>query len=223
MSTLEPDFEKVFARRRAKKIALAFIKRGEDAGIPPKYLCLNESVFKNVLDESYHGSKVSELCQNIYHDSNWLLSIPVILIDGGDVDSRKKAGFAILFRMISFDRRGLYSDFHDLTKKFQSFDATLDVSRNDLAEEMKTYDTLFISEFDRRHFSPHCETGSFFDEVLGHRIDFVKPTIISSSDPISIANPILNKDCGEYLANLSVKEKSTDSVLRIRVKKEANE
>ena len=219
MNTLESDTKPIFAKIRAKELALAFIERGQDAGIPPKYLCLNESVFKSVLDESYHGENLDKLCSEVYKNPNWLLSRPIILIDGGDIESRKKAGFAILFRIISFDRRGLYNNCHDLTKKFQSFDSTLDVSRNDLAEELKTYDVLFISEFSRSHFSPHCETGSFFDEVLGHRIDFNRTTIISSSEPISASNPILNKDCGEYMANLSIKEKFTDSILRIRVKK----
>jgi hypothetical protein len=214
------DLNYIFAQRRARELALAFIKRGKDAGIPPKYLCINESSFVEILDD-YHGDKKYDLAKKIYHDSNWLLSIPVILIDGGDIESRKKAGCAILFRMISFDRRGSYNACHDLTKKFQSFNDTMDVNRNDLAEEMKSYDVIFISEFEDsdKLFSPHCETGAFFDEVLGHRIDFVKPTIISFSRPINRESPIRNKDCGEYLANMSIKDKSTDSILRIKVKK----
>lgn len=216
---LKNDVEKMYEQRRIYQQALAIIKRGREAGIPDRYLRINEEEFSDLLVEKFH-KKPKEWARLAYTEAQKrLFKRPFIIIDGGDIESRKKAAFAILFRMIACDRRGLYKGCQELIHKFQTIYKESDgMHRNQLSEDLKIYDILLIAEFGRSMFSAHFESGSFFDEVLGFRSDHMKPTILTFSDVISKDNPIRHKDCGEYFANFSIKELTTDEVLRVRVK-----
>ncbi len=223
------DFKEIAKIRRARQMALAMIKRGREAGIPDKYSRIGPDIFSEVLAPEFHGGKVrgiSAFSDSIYKDPPFLLKRDFITIDGGDVHYRNVAGFAILFRIIAYDKRGSYFNCDSLVHKFQTIHATEDMDRNDLAEELKKYDVLMIGECDRARFSPHFETGSFFDEVLSDRITRGLPTIITFVNPISSEGNIekasidgkLYAGCGRNIAKLCMTPKTTDTVLRIRVK-----
>jgi len=217
------DAEKIYEERRVRQQALAIIQRGRDAGIPERYLRIPEEDFADLLSVKHHKNPKAWADLAYKQAATKLFKRPFILIDGGDVESRKKAGFAILFRMIACDRRGLYRSCQELIHKFQTIKVEDGINRNQYTEELKTYDVLLMAEFGRSMFSAHFESGSFFDEVLGFRSDRLKPTIITFSDIIDKGNAIRHKDCGEYFANFSIKENTTDEVLRIRVKKTESE
>lgn len=223
------DVQEIIRLRRARQMALAMIKRGREAGIPDKYLRIFPDKFSEVLSPEFHGGKVrgvSSFCDNIYKDQNFLMSRDFISIDGGDVNNRNIAAFAILFRIISYDKRGSYVSCDSLVHKFQTINSTENITRNDLAEELKAYDVLMIGECDRSRFNPHFETGSFFDEVLSDRLTRGVPTIISFVNPISAETSLekasidgkLDSGCGRNIAKLCLTPKTTESVLRIRVK-----
>lgn len=221
----QPEMELLRKARRARAQALAIIRRGRDAKIPERFLRIDEESFRNLLCEKYHKD-LQKLSSFIYNDANHLLEKSFIAIDGGNTDIRKRAGFALLFRLIACDKFGLYMECSSLVHKLQSIKSTSEISRNDLVEELKSYDILFISEFSRSIFKPHWESGEFFDEILSHRENYSKPTIISFSEPMKTLGDLekeaakegFNKDCGIYLAGLLYKEKQTDSVFRVRVK-----
>lgn len=213
---------------RVRTQALAIIKRGYRAGIPERYLRICEDQFKGLLNKEYYNGNdgVSSVSNFIYHKANDLLKIPFIVIDGGNIESRKKAGFAVLFRLIACDKFGLYKDCSDIVHKMQTFVAEGGVTRNDFTNYLKEQDVVFVSEFRESIFSKHLEGGNYFDEFIGYRHDNLKPTIISFSDPINDHNMIKTSNCGRYLAELSAKEfvntkdKSlykNDYLLRVRV------
>ena len=221
---IRPEIEALKKERRARAIALAIIRRGRDAKIPEEFLRINKEGFRELLCEQYHDP--NELSSSVYDNADNLLTKTFIVIDGGNFESRKKAGFALLFRIIACDKFGRYMDCKDLVHKLYSFQATEDQSRNDLTEELKSHDVLFISEFSRSLFKPHFESGEFLDEILDYRVNYSKPTIVSFSEPmktfddlaVAAAEGALNKDCGVYLSNLSYKEKQTDKIFRVKVK-----
>ena len=219
--------------RRARQMALAIIKRGREAGIPEKYLRIKPDEFSKVIDPSFHGGPVEGVppfIEKIYKQPDFLLNREFIAIDGGDDSSRFKAAYAILFRIIAYDKRGQFFGCESLMHKFQTINSTESITRNDLAEELKSYDILMIGEFNKLGFSPHFETGSFFDEVLSDRIATARPTIITFASPISSVKPTqenlekmaaqgkLDTGCGRILHRLTLTSETTESVLRVRVK-----
>jgi len=226
--------KEIAQKRRARQMAIAILARAREAGIPDKYLRLKREVIANVLDPKFHGGPkegVPKFADSIYDDPNFLLKKNFITIDGGDGISRQLASFAILFRIIAYDKRGQYINCDSLFHKFQSINATAEITRNDLAEEMKSYDVLFVSEFDKYRFKPQFEHGSFFDEILADRMNYGRPTIISFVNPIISkqlesdedyvqlsAEGKMDAGCGRYLAWLGIKANTTDSVLRVRVR-----
>lgn len=198
--------------------AVAIINRAREAGIPERYLRIPPDDFKTFLSKDYHKN-IDAFVGSIYDNPvETLFKKPFIIIDGGDVEVRKKAAFAILFRMIACDFFGEYKTCHELIHKFQTIKVDDGLNRNQLAEELKGHDVLLISEFNKSIFSSYFESGAFFDEVLSSRSDNMKPTIFTFSEIIDKEKPIMHKDCGEYLANFSIKEESTDEVFRIRVR-----
>lgn len=215
----EKEQKRTYEERNIKQRIIAIIQRGKDAGIPDRHLRIPEEDFRNLLSESYHKDVKGFASLAFNRAEEKLFKRPFILIDGGDIENRKRAGFALLFRMIACDRRGSYKTCQELIHKFQTIKVEDGVNRNQYADELKTYDILMLSEFSRSMFSSHFESGSFFDEVFSFRSDNMKPTIITSSDIIDPKNPIRHKDCGEYFANFSVKDITTDEILRVRVKK----
>ena len=226
------DIQTIIKLRRARQMAVAILKRGRDAGIPEKYLRINQKTFSEVLDPDFHGGSVRGVpafAKDVYSNPDFLLKRDFITIDGGDLDAsaRNIAGFAILFRMIAYDKRGKYCSCESVKHKFQTINSTEDITRNDLAEELKAYDILMLSEFNKSGFNPHFETGSFFDEVLGERSTRGYPTIITFAAPIvskKMSQEEMAKDgqmdsgCGRQLAMLNLTPQTTKNVLRVRVK-----
>lgn len=219
--------------RRARQLALAMIRRGKDAKIPANYLRIGEESFSNLLSPEFYGGKdeAKKFAELIYSDPSSLLRRKFISIDGGNVAIRQKAGYALLFRTIAYDKMGMYWNCGELVHKFQNINANKEISRNDLADQLKEYDVLFLGEFDRTNFRPHFESKEFFDEVLEHRVNFNKLTIVSCVSPIqdktASENALEGKnvsDCGRYLQRLSIVYKTTENILRVRVKgtEEAN-
>ena len=212
----------VAKKRRCLQQAIAFTKRGLDAGIPEQYLvpCIfNEEYFASLLSPHHYDEEGAKMVvESIYRRPNNLFKIPFILISGGNIATRKKAGFAILFRLISCDRFGSYRKCSELSNKLQIINSTEIMNRNDIVNELKGYGVLFISEFHMRLFNPHFDTGNFFDEVLGHRADQLKPTIISFSS----SEKITDSRCGQYLAELAAEDQSSfkttsEDVIKIKV------
>ena len=223
------DIQDIIRIRRARQMALAMIKRGREAGIPDKYSRICPDVFSEVLVPEFHGGKVrgiSSFTDSVYKDKDFLMKKDAVTIDGGDVHSRNIAGFAVLFRIISYDKRGMYYSCDSLVHKFQTINSTENITRNDLAEEIKSYDVVMIGECDRSRFNPHFETGSFFDEILSDRITRGVPTIITFVNPISSDSSSekasidgkFDSGCGRNIAKLLFTPKTTDTVLRIRTK-----
>lgn len=219
-----PEIEELRKAARARAVALAVIRRGRAAGIPERFLRINERGFRSLLCEKYQDA--DSLASFVYNEANNLLTKPYIAIDGGDVASRKEAGYALLFRIIACRQFGFYIECTHLAHKLYSIKSTDEMDRNDLAELLKGYDVLFISEFSKSIFKPHWESGEFIDEILSHRENRCKPTIISFSEPMKTLADLnrtasedgLDKSCGTYLTNLLYKEKQTDDVFRVRVK-----
>ena len=208
----------IYDELKIRNQVLAIIQRGRDAGIPERYLRIPEDEFSSLLCKDYHKD-LKKFASSVYNNpTEALFKRPFIIIDGGNVEIRKKAGFAILFRMIACDRRASYRSCQELIHKFQTIKVEDGINRNQFADELKVYDIVMMAEFNRSMFSAHFESGSFFDEVLGYRSDHMKPTIITYSEMVDEKNPIKHKDCGEYFANFSIKQNTNDDVLRIRVK-----
>lgn len=234
------DQADLIRQQRARQMARAIIDRSREAGIPEKYLRLKEELFREVLCDRFHKiskneelpeenfpRSVEDFSNSVYNNPSFLLKRDFIVIDGGDFNARQRAGFAILFRMISYDKRGMYVDCTSLSHKLQSINSTYGITRNDLTDELKRYDLLFIGDFNKKIFSPHFETGSFFDEILAERVTRSKTTIVSFTAPIDdvkksreemARDGSLDAGCGFHFANLSFTNKSTNSILRVRVK-----
>jgi hypothetical protein len=219
--------EEMIKASRARQMVLAILYKAKEAGIPDKFMRINEDTFSKLLSPEYHGKSegVKEFAHSLYNDPEILLNRDFITIDGGNYEARKMAGFAILFRMIAYDKSGMYKDCNWLINKLQTINSMEGMTRNNITEELKPYGVLYVGEFLKKGFSPHFETGRFFDEIFTERIDNSLPTIISFVDPISNKSMSekaddgdLNMDCGRYLASLSVTGMTTNKVLRIRVK-----
>lgn len=210
MDTLSKStFEKIRRERRSRSLALAFLKRAKAAGIPDKYLRIRKDRFKGLLSVSYHKD-VDVIANFVYDNTAKLVKTPYVLIDGGDQSARTMAGFAILFRMIVSDKIGLYRSCSDLYHKLSTWHILDDMHRNKLADMLKDYDVLFISEFHANLFKPKYDTGTFFDEILTERYNHNRPTIISFTQALSKESRIQNAaNCGSTLASLTHKVYST--------------
>ena len=212
----EQKAREIFNRRKA----LAFIRRAKEAQIPEKFMRVKESDFRKIVFDDYYGGKekASQFVESIFKSPGPLRKMPFITIDGGSEINRRKAGFAILFRLITTDMFGFSENCDSIYHKLQTISSPDGFNRNDITDSLKSYDALFISEFQSSVFRPHWDGGDFFDEFLRYRSDNLKPTIISFFDSISRKPSITDRRCGEYLATLSIKEQPTEEIVRVRVK-----
>ena len=226
---MEEYRHKMSIARRTQLQAYAILKRAEKAGIPEKYLRIQEDEFCKFLSPDYYKGKdiANKLSAVIYRKANSLLKKSFVLIDGGELQDRKRAGFALLFRMIACDlERTSYEDCNKLTHHLYSSKTLGPDGRQNFADYLKGLDALFISECHEGLFNPHFEAGSFFDEILGYREDYDKPTIISFSQPLVSADMVgagskSDMDYGQYLTRLSKSDiKPMKNVLRIKVRGE---
>lgn len=199
--------------RKVRMRAFAILQRAETAGIPERYMRIPSEEFKELLSPQFHKD-TAEFSKNIFENADQVLKNSFISIDGGEMADRKKAAFALLFRLIACDKFGLYRSCQDLHNKLQILKSG-GTDRNELVEDLKTYDVLFISEFRKGLFNPHFDTGNLFDELLASRDDEGKTTIISFIEPINKNN---EEDviCGRYLSDLS---RGAINGLRVRVTK----
>lgn len=220
--SLEKFQEDVAKKRRAFAQARAIIQRAKNAGIPNKYIRIRQDEFEPLLCPKYHNTKV--FADSIYKNPNALFNKSYIIIDGGDVDSRKVAAFAVLFRMIACDSYGYTTDCGELSSEFQSLNYKGE-NRNDLVKRMQKQQILLLHEFHIRKFNVHLtDSGLFFDQLLSFRDDYSKPTIFTFSSPLSNGtsnqeNVIRDDRCGVYMAKLSRADiEKNPKVLRIRLK-----
>jgi hypothetical protein len=184
------EYQKEMAiNRRIRQQAFAILQRAKTAGIPQSSLRIKEEKFLNMLDLNFFMNRiwngklmnkntVEEFCHVLFTDPKFLLKIPFILIDGGDMYSRRDAGYALLFRIIAWDRNGQHYNCANVTHRLQIWDNSGE-SRAVFAESLKSYDSLFMSECANSLFKAALEAGSFFDEVLETRELANRPTIIS--------------------------------------------
>ena len=207
----------------------AILKRAQDANIPDRYMRINAQRFLALLDDKYHSDK-KKTTYHVYREANDLLKTPFVFIDGGNTDSRKEAGFAILFRLIACDTFGGYYDCGSINNKFRD----MKYDRNSLASELKNKDILFIGELSLQQFEIRFHSGKFIDDVLTYRYDNLKPTIISFAESVESVVGILDEEknirAGTVLPELLFKAKNikhennpTKSILRIRVKRMLDE
>jgi len=220
--------EMMAKKRRLNAQALAILRRAKDADIPPSEMRIGEATLKSILCPNYHNGQegIDELCHSIYHKADDLFNKQFIVIDGGDIIDRRKAGFALLFRMIACNYNGKFRSCSELTHQFQTINSTAELSRNDLADELKSYDVLFIDEFRRELIRTGFEIHWFLDEILSQRDLLRKPTIITFGNPLagddkSQINLLTSvSDFGNYLCMLSHSDvKQNDKIMRIRVRK----
>lgn len=215
---------KIAMKRRLFAQARAIIQRGRAAGIPDKYIRIKENEFSDLLCPNYHKNP-KEFSKIIYQNPQFLFKKSFIIIDGGDFNSRKKAGFAILFRMIACDKHGQVYDCSQLSSEFQTIKPYGTENRNDLVKRVREEQIFFLNEFHQKKFSVHLtDSGNFFDQLLEYRDDYSKPTIITFSAQLSCGttyreNIITDDRCGNYLAMLSQSDiKKNENVFRVRVK-----
>jgi hypothetical protein len=215
--------QKIAYKRRVYAQARAILQRGKDAGIPEKYLRIPKKEFQELLCSKYH-SNAQGAATKIYDNADILFKKSFIVIDGGDLNSRKKAGFALLFRMIACDKRGLYQPCSKLAGLFETIKFGAGENRNEVVQRIKNEPILFLNEFHPSQFNPHFDAGNFFDQLLEYRDDYSKPTILTFTNPLqkgflNNGNAIRDTRCGAYLAMLSqADEQKNDNVFRIKLK-----
>lgn len=183
--SLEEFRKKMAHNNRVLSQARAAIKRAKNAGIPDKYLRINKKNFVSLLDNHYHDN-VEEVANFIYDKPIELLKKEFIIIDGGDTISRKKACYAIMFRLISCEKNGISKINSDIANVFQELNRNFDSDgKNETVSYLKSTDLLLLMEAQISDFRTNFNTGRFYDVILSHRDDFVKTTIISFSSPLA--------------------------------------
>jgi len=214
------DIKVVQEASYARQQARAFLHRARMAKIPEQYLRINKNSFENLLCPKYHGGKegTAKFADYIYNSPNEILKKDFVLIDGGSDNERQMAGFALLFRLILCDRWASSISCASLCRGVETVRPLDEMSREDRVNELKSFDVLFIGEFKRTLFKPGWQAGEILDEILLWRINNSNITIVSSVDPIIKDNKIGNEDSSRKMADLSVVEKTTDKVLRIKVR-----
>ena len=173
-------------KRRIQQQALAILTRAKEAGIPQDMMRIPEKTFFELLDTGYFADnyqmnkkQLEEYCHALFTTPDMLMKKSFILIDGGDLYSRNKAGFALLFRMIAWDNNAKYYFYAKMAHQLQSWDTGQGISRNSLAEDLKNYDTMFVGEYLPDLAKASWDTGGFLDEIFAERDAEGLPTILS--------------------------------------------
>lgn len=228
-NTLQEYQKQMAFRRKIRQQALAIIMRSRDAGIPESETRIGREQLQPYLDTDFHngkqGMEINALLDTIYKHANDLFKFDFIVIDGDDLFSRRKAGFALLFRMIACDYNGKFYSCQDLSHKLQTINSTMGFNRNDITDDLKTHDILFLEEFRKEQLKIGFEIQWFMDEILTARSLGGKPTIFTFSN--RIASSTLSEEnaladivhYGQYMCMLSqLDTKPVSKTLRIRVK-----
>jgi len=189
------EYQKNMAlKRRVQQQAFAIIQRAKNAGMPETEMRIKEKQFFEMLDLEFykeHGmskEKVIEMCHELYTIPARLLNVHFAIIDGGDSYLRKRAGFALLFRGIAWDKVGMHNSFGNASHRLQSIRSLGEgeMTRNEFANDLKEYDILFLSEYNNSLFVKGFDTGSFADEILEDREINGKITIISFQNALAV-------------------------------------
>jgi len=225
-------------RRRTQQQALAILRRAREAGIPPLDMRVPESELYAMIDPNYFvlkdltTSKESEtytksFCHSLFADQNILLKTPFIIIDGGNFYERKRAGFALLFRIIAWDKTGNHISCIQAVHATNTWEGSAGKSRSETVSSLKESDVLFISECATSLFSkPSLEAGGFFDEILQDREASGKITILSfpsiaSSKNASSLDEVSDLSAGQYISMFTQsdsKKGGYKNILRMRIK-----
>lgn len=185
IETLDEYQKRVRHDRKIKAQAAAILQRAKNAGIPEKYMRIKPSVFYSLLDPSYHRNP-EQVTDFVFKQPMELLKKEFIIIDGGNVIDRKKASFAILFRLIACDKKGVCKSNGELSHQLQTIHQDENgFNRNDLTSQLRSADLLLLSEAMIGDFTKNFDTGRFYDEVLSYRDDHVKTTIITFANALS--------------------------------------
>ncbi len=214
----EKYVQEMSVKRRIRTQALAILQRANRAGIPIKWQRIGAPVFSKLLCEKYHN-KIEDMVKFVYDTPLELKKKSFVVIDGGTDTERYQIGFAILFRLIACDSIGKYVSGKDICHQLES----IKLNRSEIANELKTYDTLFIGEITKNSLNTHFDGGSFLDEILEFRKMYDKLTIISFQEPLS---PYLEYQLdqvvyGNYLSSIYASEKNkSQNILRIHAKVE---
>jgi hypothetical protein len=226
--SLEEYRKKMSHNRRIVLKARAAIQRAKDAGVPDKYLRINKQSFLSMLDPYYHKNP-SNVANFVYDSPLDLLKKEFIIIDGGESIDRKKAAYAILFRLISCEKSGVSMINSSLVHKLQTLNKSLTgETRNDITENLRQCDLLLLMELQVEEFKEGFNTGRFYDEILSFRDDFVKTTILSFSYALSESASLESAKTtwadqvkfGQYVSLAGQSDSRKDErFFRIRVKK----
>ena len=223
------DRQKRIIRERCERaFVLSALRRAKEAGIPEDLQRINKNEFKSLLCPKYKNtSGTIDSISNMIFDKpeDIYTKYQFILIDGGGRDERRRAGFAILFRLIALEidhdqMSGKYSTGDNFIHRLENASYDGEQNRIEFSNEMSAYNSIFISEFDSLKVNPKRDAGTFFDEIMEKRENKKRPTIISFSRPISEVNELKDNVAGLYFYDFSRCEKSKPmrNALRIRVK-----
>lgn len=221
-------------RRRIQQQALAILKRAKEADIPQEKMRIPEEKFRSLMDTEYFKLKgmkksdVDELCYDCFNNPQKMMKVKFILIDGGGselLESRQTAGFALLFRMIAWDKTGCYMPCVKAVNNLKPFNAIGDITRNEFMDTLKEPDALFLGECSRNLFLKGVmDAATLFDELLGEREMSCKPTIITMTNPIPYkheesANRTNEISTGQFMQVFTDSDTNIyNNILRIRVK-----
>lgn len=216
------------SHRKISLLALNILQKAKTAQIPSDYLRIKKEQFSKILDEDYYKpEEISNISSLVYDNKDRLMKIPYIVIDGGDINGRKAAGSAILFRMIFYQYECKFINFADLLNTYQVFSPTdgksgTEKTREELMEDIQSYSGLFISEFSPSLVKEWSVAGSYFDTILDRRVNEVRPTIVSFTQSLSKNTALTHVVCGQHFKKISesynLKSYLTSEFLRIRVK-----
>lgn len=204
--------EQMSKARRIQSQALAILRRTKEAGIPEDNMRIPQDVFRQLLHDEFYKERnqnPDKIANLAYNHPEKLFNKRFILIDGGDMLGlkRKKAGFALLFRMMACDKSGKHEQgrqmVHFLNTAFISPNA---IPRHEYVESLQNYDVLFISELSLGDFNSKFEGGSYMDDLLEYRYSHGLTTILSFTKNIFLTeggqDGIIDTVCGRYLQQL---------------------
>jgi len=233
---IDKDYTAPMSRaRRIQAQALAILQRAKEAGIPNDNMRIKQSVFRNTLHDEFYkerGQNADKIAEAVYSNPDKLFQKRFFIIDGGDVlgFSRKRAGFALLFRMIACDKNGKYEQGKQLVHFLNTAFISNDIPRHKYVESLQDYDVLFIGEISLGDFKSNFEGGSYMDDLLEYRHSHNLPTIISFTKNVfeieGGQEGAVDTVCGRYLQQLinsdvhayKARMQNDLKVARIRVK-----
>ena len=221
MNPVDEHSEKMYEVNRRVQMALALMQRAKRAGIPESQMKIGPSQFRDILCPKFNSSgKIKALTDKIYNEPEFIKSYDAVAIDGGNFLLRKKAIFAILYRVITFDNFGKYEDFGDITETFKRFQPE---ETRSIIDSMKNTDILGLSEFSKVIFqkAPYSIPKTW-DAILEKRFHQGKVTLVSFTNPLPShnAHTIDDDTCGLFMPliyNHDVEKQI--KILRVRVSK----